>query len=87
PLIARLPEPVLAAVVIAALTHALDPAPLLRLWRLKRDAIVATAAVAGVLILGVVNGMLLAILLSVAAFIRRASLPHVARLGRLGDSH
>ncbi|MFW1485315.1 SulP family inorganic anion transporter, partial [Vibrio parahaemolyticus] len=34
PLIARLPHPVLAAVVVAALTHALAPGPLLRLFRL-----------------------------------------------------
>ncbi|MGL4301546.1 MAG: SulP family inorganic anion transporter, partial [Sphingomonas sp.] len=87
PLIAQLPKPVLAAVVIAALTHALDPAWLVQLWRLKRDALIALTATAGVLLLGVVNGMLLAILLSVVAFIRRASRPHVARLGRLGQSH
>ncbi|HEY0269776.1 MAG TPA: SulP family inorganic anion transporter, partial [Sphingomonas sp.] len=51
PLIARLPEPVLAAVVIAALTHTLDPAPLLRLWRIGRDQYIAVAAAIGVLAL------------------------------------
>jgi MFS superfamily sulfate permease-like transporter len=87
PLIAQLPEPVLAAVVIAALTHALDPAPLVRLWRLDRDQYVALGAMIGVLALGVLNGMLLAILLSLAALVQRLATPKVARLGRLGSSH
>jgi MFS superfamily sulfate permease-like transporter len=82
-----LPEPVLAAVVIAALAHALDPAPLMRLWPLDRDQYVALGAAGGVLVLGVLNGMLLAIALSLAALVRRLASPHVARLGRLGDSH
>ena len=86
PLIAQLPEPVLAAVVIAALTHALDPAPLVRLWRLDRDQYVALGAAVGVLALGVLDGMLLAILLSLAALLHRLATPNVARLGRLGHS-
>jgi MFS superfamily sulfate permease-like transporter len=86
PLVAHLPEPVLAAVVIAALSHALDPAPLLRLWRLRRDAFVALAAAAGVLALGVVNGMLLAIALSVLSLLRRMATPQIMRLGYLPGS-
>jgi MFS superfamily sulfate permease-like transporter len=87
PLVARLPEPVLAAVVISALAHALDPAPLIRLWRLGRDQYVALAALAGVLLLGILNGLLAAVFLSFAIFIRGLATPHVARLGRLGASH
>jgi len=87
PAIALLPQPVLAAVVIAALTHALDPAPMLRLWRLDRDQYVAASAALGVLALGVLNGMLLAILLSLAALLRRIAMPTVARLGRLSEGH
>jgi MFS superfamily sulfate permease-like transporter len=86
-LVAMLPHPVLAAVVIAALMHALDPAPLLRLWHLGRDQYVALAAIASVLLLGVLNGLLVAVLLSFAIFIRRLALSDAARLGRLGDSH
>ncbi|MDE1992477.1 MAG: SulP family inorganic anion transporter [Rhizobiaceae bacterium] len=87
PLVARLPEPVLAAVVIAALTHALDPGPILRLKRLRRDFYVALGAAAGVLFFGVLNGMLLAIALSLAAMMHRLASPYVARLGRLAGSH
>lgn len=87
PLIAELPQPVLAAVVIAALTHALDPRPLVRLWSLDRDKIVGLAAAAAVLLLGVLDGMLFAILLSLAALIQRFSTVRLLRLGQLGDSH
>jgi MFS superfamily sulfate permease-like transporter len=84
PLVARLPETVLAAVVIAALAHSLDPAPLIRLWRLNRDQYIALAAAAAVLALGVLNGMLAAAALSVAAMLQRFTTPKLARLGRLG---
>jgi MFS superfamily sulfate permease-like transporter len=86
-LVAQLPQPVLAAVVIAALTHALDPMPLLRLWRLKRDSYIALAAAIGVMSLGVLNGIIFAIALSLAALLRRLASPHVARLGRLDQGH
>ncbi|HEX4737108.1 MAG TPA: SulP family inorganic anion transporter [Allosphingosinicella sp.] len=87
PWIALLPRAVLAAVVIAALAEALNPAPLLRLWQLGRDQYVATAAALGVLALGIVNGMLFAILLSVAAVIRRMAAHDLVRLGQLPGTH
>lgn len=87
PAIALLPQPVLAAVVIAALTHALDPQPILRLFRLGRDPLIAAAAAAGVLLLGVLNGMLLAILISIVALVKRLAEPQLVALGRLGDGH
>ncbi len=87
PAIALLPQPVLAAVVIAALMHAFDPAPFRRLLLLKRDLSIAVAAAVGVLSFGVLNGMLFAIALSLAALIHRLATPHVAQLGRLGTSH
>lgn len=84
--IALLPESALAAVVIAALMHALDPKPLLHLWRINRDQYVAIGAAVAVLALGVLNGMLVAVALSLAAVIRRFSRPVVATLGQLDAS-
>jgi high affinity sulfate transporter 1 len=84
--IARVPEPVLAAVVIAALLHSLDPRPLVRLWRLGKDQYVAAVAAIGVMVLGVVNGMLVAVALSIVVMLRRMSNPTIAALGRLGES-
>ncbi len=85
--IAQIPEPVLAAVVIAALNHALSPAPLARYFRLGRDQWIAVAAALGVLTLGVLGGMLAAIALSVAALLYALSHPTISELGRIGDSH
>jgi MFS superfamily sulfate permease-like transporter len=88
PLIARIPEPMLGAVVIAALTHALDPAPILRLFAIRRDWPVALVAGIGVLALGVLNGMLAAIALSVALLLYALAHPSLSQLGRLrDDSH
>ena len=84
---ARLPLPVLSAVVVAALLHALDPSPLLRLWRIDRDQYIALAAALGVMIFGVVDGMLLAVVLSIVAILQRMATPRVDVLGRLKDTH
>jgi MFS superfamily sulfate permease-like transporter len=86
-LVAILPSPVLAAVVVASLFHALDPAPLLRLWRIRRDQYVASAAVVAVILLGVLDGMLFAVGLSLLALLQRLARTHVTRLGRIPGTH
>ncbi|MFZ5709608.1 MAG: SulP family inorganic anion transporter [Pseudomonadota bacterium] len=83
PVMAALPRPVLAAVVIGTLAHALSPAPFLRLWHLGRDVWIAAVAAVAVIALGVLNGMLAAVALSLAALVRRLMTPRIARLGRL----
>ncbi|MBV1686598.1 STAS domain-containing protein [Novosphingobium sp. G106] len=85
--IARIPEPILAAVVIAALTHALSPMPFARLFRINRDQGTALAAAAGVLAFGVLDGMLVAVALSIANLLYDLAHPSISELGRVGDSH
>ncbi len=87
PALAYLPEPVLAAIVVSALTHALNPQPLLRLWKIDRDQYVALAAALCVLAFGVLVGMIGAIILSLLALIKRLTSATITQLGRLGDSH
>lgn len=87
PWTARLPQPVLAAVVIAALAHALSPAPLLRPWRLGRDRWTAPTAVLGVLALGVLDGLLLAVGLSLAQLLYRLAHPSLSELGQIRKGH
>ena len=82
----RLPQPVLAAVVISALLHALDLRPILVLWRLRRDEVLATVAALAVLALGVLPGMLLAVALSILATLRRFSQSRVSVLGEIGNT-
>lgn len=83
--IALIPDPVLAAIVISALAHALSPRPIYSLFRLGRDQWVAVTAAVGVLALGIVNGLLLAVALSVLGLLRRIAYPGLSILGRTGD--
>jgi MFS superfamily sulfate permease-like transporter len=85
--IARIPEPVLAAVVIAALTHALSPTPVLRLFRMNRGQYIALTAAAGVLAFGVLAGIFVAVALSITNLLYDLSHPSISELGRVGDSH
>jgi anti-anti-sigma factor len=86
-LVALVPAPVLASVVIASLFHALNPAPVLRLWQIRRDEVVATAAALAVLGFGVLDGMMIAVGLSLLALLQRFSAARIARLGQIPGTH
>ena len=87
PLIAYTPEAVLAAVVIHAVSHSLNPAVFRRYFVWKRDRLVTVAAVVAVLWLGVLDGLMLAIAVSILMMLRRLSVSTISELGRLGESH
>jgi high affinity sulfate transporter 1 len=83
-LLENLPKAVLAAVVITAIYGLLDFPTLLRMWRISRlDFYAAAIALAGVLALGILDGILLAALGSIMLLLMRVSRPHVAFLGRV----
>jgi len=86
PLIEHIPEPVLAATVVGALLHALNPGPIVELWRINRDQYLTLSAVISVLFFGVLHGMLIAVGLSIASAIRTFSLPAVRELTELAGS-
>jgi MFS superfamily sulfate permease-like transporter len=86
PALHLLPRPVLAVAVISALWHALNPQPILDVWRMKRDRMLVVGAVIAVLVFGVLHGMLIAIALSILDALRRFSQPVVHELGELGSS-
>ena len=86
PWIQLLPRPVLAVTVISALWHVLSPAPIQAVWRTGRDRALLLAAVVAVLAFGVLDGMLVAVGLSILAALRRFSQPVMHELGELGDS-
>ncbi len=83
PLIEHIPEPVLAATVVGALLHALNPQPILELWRINRDQYLTLGAIVSVLFFGVLHGMLIAVGLSIASAIRTFSQPAVRELTEL----
>ena len=83
-LLANLPNVVLAAIVLVAVKGLINIPELRRVWKLSRmEFWVATAAFAGVLLLGILKGVLLAAIVSILLLIGRVARPHVARLGRV----
>jgi sulfate permease, SulP family len=80
----NLPKAVLSAVVLTAVYGLLDFPALVRMWRVSRlDFYAAMTALGGVLLLGILEGILLAAAASILLLLARASRPHVAYLGRI----
>ncbi|KWK69216.1 hypothetical protein WM16_24120 [Burkholderia ubonensis] len=87
PQLSRTPEPVLAAIVIFAVSHSLHPSVFRPYWTWHRDRLVVIAALLAVLVLGVLHGLLAAVGVSLLLTLRKLSEPNVSVLGRLRDSH
>jgi MFS superfamily sulfate permease-like transporter len=80
----NLPQPTLAAVVIAASLSLADGPGVVRLWRQRRtEFLVALAAFLGVVLLGVLPGLAIAVAVSVGVAFQRAWWPYQAILGRV----
>ena len=87
PLFANLPHAVLAAVVIVAVYELADFRSVVRDWRFYRgDVLTHFATFAGVLFAGVEAGLLIGVGISVVLFMRGSARPHIAVVGRLGDT-
>jgi high affinity sulfate transporter 1 len=87
-LLQNLPDVVLAAIVLVAVKGLIDLPELRRVWALSRmEFSIAVAAFAGVLLLGILKGVLLAAIVSMVLLIHRTARPHVARLGRVPGTH
>ncbi|TDD90660.1 SulP family inorganic anion transporter [Saccharopolyspora karakumensis] len=96
PLFEQLPEPVLAAVVIAAVIELVDVGGLRELFRVwtrrlgsiygvaaRADFLAALAALVGVLVFGTLAGLFVGIAMSALLLLYRASRPNLAILGRI----
>ena len=78
------PQPTLGAIVIAAALSLADLPATRRLWHQRRtEFTLSIAAFLGVALLGVLPGILLAIVLSILNVFRRVWWPHQAELGRV----
>lgn len=90
-LLADLPQAALGGVVIAAALSLLDLRALTRYWAVRRSALaLSLTATLGVILFGVLQGILVAIVLAMLLFFRRSWWPHGAELGRVegpGDWH
>jgi SulP family sulfate permease len=79
-----LPQPVLAAIVLMAVTGLFKLTALKHFWRADREEfVVAIAALLGVLGSGLLRGVMIGAIISLVQLLRRASRPHVAFLGRI----
>jgi SulP family sulfate permease len=86
PVLAAFPLGALAAVVVYAATRLVDVPELVRFARFRRSELVlALATAAGVLLLGVLLGIVVAISLSVLDLLRRVARPHDGVLGLVPD--
>ena len=82
-LLADLPQTALAAVVIVAALSLMDLPALARMWEVRRSAAaISLVASAGVVLLGVLQGILVAVALAILLFFRRSWWPHGEVLGR-----
>jgi MFS superfamily sulfate permease-like transporter len=84
PWIERIPEPVLAAIVIHAVSKSLRLAVFRPYFHWQRDRLVTVTAVAAVLSFGMLDGLLAAIAFSLGMLLRSLSSPRLSVLGRLG---
>jgi sulfate permease, SulP family len=83
PLFENLPQATLGSVVIVAVAGLVDLEALRRIRQLRiRDFGLALVALAGVLVLGVLQGVLLAVVVSMLTLIHGANHPPIERLGR-----
>jgi len=83
-LLANLPSATLAAIVIVASFALFDLDEMRWLWDVRRsEFVLSLAALLGVTLAGVLEGLAIAIGLSLGNFVRRAWRPHDAVLGRI----
>ena len=85
-LLADLPQSALAAVVIVAALSLMDVRVLVRVWGVRPSAVaISLVASLGVILLGVLQGIVIAVALAILLFFRRNWWPHGAVLGTADD--
>ena len=83
-LLADLPQSALAAVLIGAAISMLDLRVLTRYWRVRKSALLLSViATLGVIVVGVLQGILIAVALAALLFFIRGWQPHGAVLGQV----
>jgi sulfate permease, SulP family len=81
-----LPQAILGAIVVVAVSGLVDLGEARHLWALRRsDGAVWALTFAGTLLIGVEPGLLVGIGVSLATFVVRSAFPHVASVGWLAE--
>lgn len=88
-LLKDLPSAVLAAIIVVAVSQLINLRGVLHTWSYdKTDGAAQAATILGVLVFGIEGGLLVGVVLGIAAFMYRTSRPHIAVVGRIeGSEH
>lgn len=87
PLFFYLPKATLGAIIIMAVLPLIDASAFRQSWRFnKADGLTLLSTFVMVLVTGVEIGILIGVGISVALLLYRSSQPHIAIVGRLGDT-
>ena len=87
PLFHHLPQAVLAAIIIVAVTGLMDFAMPRRLWRYnKADAAALILTFVAVLVVGITKGFLIGVASTIVLHLWRTSRPHMAIVGRVPNT-
>lgn len=87
PLFYYLPKTLLAAIIIVAVVGLIDIKTFRHVWAYNRaDGISMIITFFAVLFMGIESGILIGVAATIFLFIWRTSRPHIAVVGRLGDS-
>ena len=87
PFIELIPHPVLAAIVIHAVSHTLTLGTFRPYFQWERDRLIVVSSVLAVVIFGILDGLLIGIGVSLVLMLRHLSKSEVVVLGRLGQGH
>ena len=82
-----IPKATLAAIILMAIFPLIKLKDIVHTWRYdKSDGIAETVTLLGVLAFGIEEGLVLGIILTIASYLRQTSQPHIAEVGRIGDT-
>jgi len=87
PYIELIPQPVLAGIVIYTMLTIMKISTFDIYFAWKNDRLIAVVSILSVLFLGVLQGLIIAVGISILIMLRQISASSVSELGRLGQSH
>ena len=84
PWFANIPKSVLAAIILVSIVRLVKIRHIVHTWKFDRgDGIAELATLLAVLVLGIEEGIVLGIILTIGSHLRKASQPHIAVVGRI----
>jgi len=82
-----IPKAILAAIIILAVLPLIEIKNLLSVWKQDRaDGISQVLTLLGVIVLGIEEGIILGVVVTVFCYLRRAGNPHIAVVGRIENT-